>query len=59
MERSVYSGRYCFLESLNENNGITNAEYNLMDRWFKVLSEQLTEKIRPDLISKSFVDVQI
>ena len=52
MERSVYSERYCFLETMRESGGISNAEYNLMIRWFSLMTKELGEKLKPDLISK-------
>ncbi len=50
MERSVFSGRACFLESLKQTNSITKAEYLVVDSWFKVMTKNLAEKLKPDLI---------
>ena len=58
MERSVFSERYCFLEAGHAANhkvggkGITDPEYLLMTKWFKLLTEQLWSHLKPDLICK-------
>ena len=50
IERSIYSERYCFLQWMMGNNGISAPEGALMDGWFKFASKHLKEKIKPDLI---------
>ena len=51
MERSIFSERYCFLEAMHEKaNGITDPEYHITVRWFKLLTEKLWDKLKPDLI---------
>lgn len=50
--RSVYSGRYCFLDALVETKSITPVEYALQDKWFELMTRELDSHIKPDLISK-------
>lgn len=38
MERSLFSARYCFVESLYHNGYITQSEYAVLDEWFKYLT---------------------
>ena len=54
MERSIFSERFCFLESMNKKHGgpLSDPEYFLMDRWFHFASKQFTEFVRPDVIGK-------
>lgn len=40
MERSLYSGRYCFLETLYQLNRISKLEYSILDKWFKYLIDE-------------------
>jgi deoxynucleoside kinase len=48
MERSIYSGRYCFLESLRGD--LTAAEFAVIDKWFNMATAKLAKYIKPDLI---------
>jgi len=50
MERSVYSERICFLETLKSMGGISQPEFNIAASWFEVMTANLGEKIKPDLI---------
>ncbi|XP_038070208.1 deoxynucleoside kinase-like [Patiria miniata] len=34
MERSIYSGKYCFIESLYESEKLQTPEYNVLTEWF-------------------------
>ena len=53
MERSIFSERYCFLESMHDKaNGITDPEYLIMTKWFKLMTERLWNRLKPDLIRK-------
>lgn len=51
MERSVYSERICFLQSLKEAGGITDPEYLVAAKWFDLLTKVMATRVRPDLIS--------
>jgi len=65
MERSVFSERYCFLEAGHAANhkvggkGITDPEYLLMTKWFKLLTEQLWSHLKPDLILYIRCDIDV
>ncbi|XP_022094558.1 deoxynucleoside kinase-like [Acanthaster planci] len=37
MERSIYSGKYCFIESLYESGKLQTPEYNILTEWFEWL----------------------
>ena len=54
MERSVYSENACFLENTREMGGISDVEYSLLGRWFRFMTGQMGDRIRPDLIGKAF-----
>ena len=40
IERSAFSGRYCFVRTLYETGGIEEVEFNCFDRWFKWLMKE-------------------
>jgi len=51
MERSLYSERFCFMEyAKQQENGMTETEFNLVDLWHKFAMEKFESKIKPDLI---------
>ncbi|XP_063865714.1 thymidine kinase 2, mitochondrial-like isoform X2 [Scylla paramamosain] len=41
LERSLYSGRYCFVENLYRSGKMTNAEYTVYCEWFKIITQNL------------------
>ncbi|KAG0723940.1 Thymidine kinase 2, mitochondrial [Chionoecetes opilio] len=41
LERSLYSGRHCFVENLYKSGKMTNAEYTVYCEWFKVITQNL------------------
>lgn len=38
MERSLYSGRYCFVENLYQSKLMQPAEYAVISEWFNWIS---------------------
>ena len=52
MERSVYTERFCFLETMLAMKGITEVEAALMEKWFETMTRTLGDRVKPDLISK-------
>ena len=53
MERSIFTERYCFLETMRENPaGISEVEYELMKRWFSLMTTDFWDKLKPDLIGE-------
>ncbi|XP_049964080.1 deoxynucleoside kinase-like [Schistocerca serialis cubense] len=48
MERSIHSARYCFVENLKNNGNLADAEYAVLDEWFKWLMSRVD--LRCDLI---------
>lgn len=52
MERSIFSQRYCFLESLRERRVISDVEYQVLSKWFEFMTQKLERELRPDLIGK-------
>lgn len=41
LERSLYSGRFCFVENLYKSGKLTNAEYSVYCEWFKIITQNL------------------
>nr|CAD7396555.1 unnamed protein product [Timema cristinae] len=41
MERSIFSARYCFVENLVNNGLMPQAEYVVLDEWFKWITSNL------------------
>ncbi|MPC45696.1 Thymidine kinase 2, mitochondrial [Portunus trituberculatus] len=50
LERSLYSGRHCFVENLYRSGKMTNAEYTVYCEWFKIITQSLDVGV--DLIGK-------
>lgn len=48
MERSLYSARYCFVETMLKNEVIHTGMYNILQEWYDCIHSR--EKIRADLI---------
>lgn len=48
MERSVFSGRYCFTKLLLEDGKLTKEEYDILHKWYDFIEEN--NDVRPDLI---------
>ena len=55
MERSIFSERYCFLETMHNNLLLSKPEYSLMDRWFQFASKHYKKYVQPDVIGKHSV----
>ena len=41
MERSIFSGRYCFVENLVQSKLMEPAEYSVLSEWFKFITNHL------------------
>jgi len=41
MERSIFSGRYCFIENLYQSKLMEPAEYSVLSEWFKWITNNL------------------
>ncbi|XP_057379413.1 deoxynucleoside kinase-like [Daphnia carinata] len=41
MERSIYSGRYCFVENLHQSKLMEPAEYSVISEWFKWITTNI------------------
>ncbi|KAK4036583.1 hypothetical protein OUZ56_028629 [Daphnia magna] len=41
MERSLYSGRYCFVENLHQSKLMEPAEYSVISEWFKWITNNV------------------
>lgn len=52
MERSLYSGRYCFVENLHQSKLMEPAEYSVISEWFKWITNNVDVGI--DLIGKIY-----
>ncbi|XP_046658132.1 deoxynucleoside kinase-like [Daphnia pulicaria] len=48
MERSLFSGRYCFVENLHESKLMEPAEYAVISEWFKWITKNVDVEV--DLI---------
>lgn len=48
MERSLYSGRYCFIPQLHKQGSISAESMDVFDQWFKFIDENM--EVRADLI---------
>ncbi|XP_043227068.1 deoxynucleoside kinase-like isoform X3 [Amphibalanus amphitrite] len=48
MERSIHSGRYCFIENLHRGGLMADAEYAVLDQWFQWITANVN--VQPDLI---------
>lgn len=51
MERSLYSGRYCFVENLHQSKLMEPAEYSVISEWFKWITSNVDVGV--DLIGKN------
>ncbi len=40
IERSVFSGRHCFIENLRRSDKLPDSEYRVLDEWFKYLTDK-------------------
>ena len=38
----------------DKKHGITDAEYLIMTRWFKLMTDKLWDKLKPDLIREYY-----
>ena len=45
MERSIYSGRYCFIENLKINKKLPDVDYEVLDQWHKWMASSNNVKI--------------
>jgi len=43
LERSLFSERFCFVQMLRDNQEISNGEFSLLDRYYKMATSNLTE----------------
>ena len=50
MERSIYSGRYCFVENLHQSKLMEPAEYSVISEWFNWITNNIDVGV--DLIGK-------
>lgn len=50
MERSLYSGRYCFVENLHQSGLMKAAEHAVLSEWFKWITANA--EVGVDLIGK-------
>ena len=41
MERSLHSGRFVFVENLARSGQMKKVEYDILDRWYDFLTEQV------------------
>ncbi len=41
MERSIHSGRFVFVENLARSGQMQKVEYDILDRWYDFLTEQV------------------
>ncbi|KAH3770113.1 hypothetical protein DPMN_171394 [Dreissena polymorpha] len=57
MERSLYSGRYCFIENLRRSGTMSSLDYVVLDEWFQWMVTSMNVKV--DLIGKGIHDVVI
>ncbi|XP_052233765.1 thymidine kinase 2, mitochondrial-like [Dreissena polymorpha] len=48
MERSLYSGRYCFIENLRRSGTMSSLDYVVLDEWFQWMVTSMNVKV--DLI---------
>lgn len=55
MERSIFSERACFLDTVHEQpNGMTNVEFSIMDQWYQMMTTAFWEQLKPDLIGMQY-----
>lgn len=52
MERSLFSGRYCFVENLYQSKLMEPAEYSVISEWFKWITSNIDVGV--DLIGNSY-----
>ena len=52
MERSIFSGRYCFVQTLHCSGVMQPAEHYVIIKWFK----WITNNVNVDLIGKMLND---
>lgn len=45
MERSIFSTRYCFIQNFYDNKTISRVEYDILDAWFRFVSESIKNDI--------------
>merc|ERR1712126_117641 len=50
MERSLFSERYCFVQMMAEGGSLTEGEFSILDRWFKMLTGRDDPSLKLDLI---------
>jgi hypothetical protein len=50
VERSLYSERYCFVQAQAEAGSLTNGEFNILDKWFSMLTGRGDPGLAVDLI---------
>ena len=50
MERSVFSSHYCFVENMRQTEKILDCEYEVLNQWFKFVTEEAILPLQVDLI---------
>ncbi|TRY68449.1 hypothetical protein TCAL_04688 [Tigriopus californicus] len=50
MERSIFSGRHCFIENLHEEKKMKHSEYTVLCEWFDFLQKSPMFNLKVDLI---------
>jgi len=50
MERSLFSERYCFVQMMAEAGSLTQGEFTILNRWFKMLTGRGDPSLELDLI---------
>jgi len=50
MERSLFSERYCFVQMMAEAGSLTQGEFAILNRWFKMLTGRNDPSLEVDLI---------
>lgn len=50
MERSIFSGRHCFIENLHDEKKMTHSEYTVLCEWFDFLQKSPMFNLSVDLI---------
>jgi len=50
MERSLFSERYCFVQMMAEAGSLTQGEFTILNRWFKMLTGRGDPSLALDLI---------
>ncbi|XP_059089098.1 deoxynucleoside kinase-like [Tigriopus californicus] len=60
MERSIFSERACFLDTVHEQpNGMTEVEFNIMHQWYQMMTKTFWDQLKPDIIVYVKCDVDV